>query len=163
MPIGLSTTEPFLGVLCNIIISFIRVSLPFKWKECFVLSALRQNKTLMLHCYSMWLYNVNVPFRFRSIFIERFDRCKQRCTHRSTVPILHTASEGLQNIMISWAMEQLDTGETTLAFVELWNERSQTRVAIEFDRWIVWKRSVLLSFPLDSRSVRFSIVLKKKR
>ena len=32
-------------------------------------------------------------------------------------------------------------GETTLTFIELWNECSRTRVAIEFAYWIVWKRS----------------------
>ena len=76
----------------------------------------------------------------------------------STVPVLRTASEGLQNVTISLAMERSDTGKTTLALVELWNERSWTRVAIEFARWIVWKHGVLLSFPLDSRKVRFSTV-----
>ena len=69
-----------------------------------------------------------IMLTFRSIFIERF----VRSVHRSTVPVLRTASEWLQNVMISWAMEQSDTGETTLAFVELLNEHSQTRVIIEF-------------------------------
>ena len=91
------------------------------WSSCLSLHTLQLWTT-----YSMWVYNVNVPFRFCSVFIERFDR--------STVTVLRTASERLHNVTISWAMEQSDTGETTLTF------------SIEFARWIVWKRSVLLSF-----------------
>ena len=79
-----------------------------------------------------------IMLTFRSIFIERFVRCTHRCTHRctqpSTVPVLRTASEGVQNVMISWAMERSDTGEMTLAFVELLNEHSRTRVIIKFYR-----------------------------
>ena len=56
-----------------------------------------------------------IMLMFRSVFV-RFDRS----THRSTVPVLPTALEQLQNITISWAMERSDTGETTVAFVELW-------------------------------------------
>ena len=104
------------------------------------------------------LCNVKDPFHFRSVFIERFD-CS---THRSTMPVLRTASERLQNVMISWAMEWSDTGETMLTFVELWNKRSRTCVAIEFARWIVWKRSDLLSIRWTAGAYVFPPFKKKK-
>ena len=61
-----------------------------------------------------------------------------RSFYGSRVPsVLHTASEWLQNGMILRAMERSDMGETAREFVELWNERSRTSIAVIFARTIV--------------------------
>ena len=106
--------------------------------------------------YRMWFY-INILFRFHSVFIERFSRS----TDHFMVPVLCTASKQLQNIMISWAMEWSDVGETMLVFVSsstLFTELSEN---VAFFCFSVERQESTFSYHLkNGRSVRS---IEKKR
>ena len=113
-----------------------------------------------LSTYSIWQYNVTFCSVFTLYNMNNLPILK--CMLCGLV--LRTASEQLQNEMILWTAEQLDTGETTCACVELWNECSQMCVTIVFTHRVVWRCNFIL-FHISEWTMEayvFPTVLKKQ-